>query len=138
MLIPIKDFDGYYACDDGNIYCDLGRGNRDRNKRCTPYKINLRLARNGYARVTMRSQVTNKRVDKYVHRLIAEYFVPNPLNKGYVNHIDCNRSNNKPENLEWVTLKENNEYSMKLGNLIRDEKTGRFYSNGECEYNNNN
>lgn len=44
---------------------------------------------------------------RFIHRIIAEYFVPNPECKPYVNHIDNNPLNNHYTNLEWVTNKEN-------------------------------
>lgn len=43
-----------------------------------------------------------------IHRLLAKEFIDNPLNKKCVNHIDSVRTNNKLENLEWVSYRENN------------------------------
>lgn len=122
MLKEIPDFDGYYADENGNIYTTLKKGCRDRfnlSKRIAPQKLRYRYLRNGYARVYMRRVSTNQREDVYVHRIIAQLFVDNPENKPFVNHLDCNRSNNKASNLEWVTSKENNDYALKFGNMKR-------------------
>ena len=43
----------------------------------------------------------------WVHRLVAETFIPNPENKPFVDHIDRNPSNNDVTNLRWVTKQEN-------------------------------
>ena len=50
----------------------------------------------------------NKKISKTQHRLIAEYFIPNPNNFEYVHHIDGNKLNNMIDNLAWVTSSENN------------------------------
>lgn len=50
-----------------------------------------------------------------VNRIVAKTFIPNPQNKPCVNHIDLNKQNNSANNLEWVTYKENVEWSVKKG-----------------------
>ena len=70
---------------------------------------------NEYLFVNLSKEGKNK--IKYVHRLVAEAFLPNPKNKATVNHIDGDRTNNVVENLEWATYKENNNHSLYvLGN----------------------
>ena len=44
----------------------------------------------------------------YVHRLVAETYIDNPLNKPCIDHIDGNPFNNHVDNLRWVTHSENN------------------------------
>lgn len=51
--------------------------------------------------------INGKRIKYYVHRLVAETFIPNPDNLPQVNHIDENTKNNNYSNLEWVTSKQN-------------------------------
>lgn len=53
------------------------------------------------------------RKNKYVHRLVAEAFLPNPNNHPVVNHIDYDVTNNSVDNLEWCSQKHNAIHSAK-------------------------
>lgn len=54
-----------------------------------------------------------------IHRLVGKYFIPNPNNLPQINHIDLNKANNHKENLEWVSNRENYEYSLKMGTFSK-------------------
>ena len=71
--------------------------------------------RDGYYRCSVQ-KLDGTWTSQPVHRLVAKAFIDNPYNKDIVNHIDGNRINNKVENLEWVTAKENVYHSFKYGN----------------------
>lgn len=60
-----------------------------------------------------------------IHRLISEYFLPNPYNKPYINHKNWIRNDNRLENLEWCTNSENILHSV---NILKN-KHWRYWSN---------
>jgi hypothetical protein len=74
---------------------------------------NLKENKDGYLRVWLSKE--SKKKPFFVHRLVAEAFLPNENNHPVVNHIDGNKSNNDMSNLEWCTRSENDKHAFKLG-----------------------
>ena len=65
----------------------------------------------GYLRVYLYKNGKGKSF--YIHRLVAEAFIPNPNKYQEVNHKDENSSNNRADNLEWCTHKYNSNYGTR-------------------------
>lgn len=82
----------------------------------------LAINQEGYCRVFLSNSNIKKTFS--IHRLVAQAFIPNPKNKPQVNHIDSNPSNNRVDNLEWVTPKENVNHAMQKGRMS-------FFKKGE-------
>lgn len=77
--------------------------------------------RSGYISVHLSNQ--GKPRKKSVHRLVAMAFISNPLSKPHIDHINCNRQDNRVENLRWCTHKENMNNPITL-ETIRKSKVG--------------
>jgi len=73
--------------------------------------------KDGYLHINIKKKEAKRYTHQGIHRLVAMAFIPNPENKECVNHIDSNRQNNKVENLEWVTPKENHTHAYLYGKL---------------------
>lgn len=103
MIEKWKTIQGY------NNYSVSNLGNIKNNK--TNKVLKLSFNKQKYAYVWIKR---NDNIWKYkrVHRLVTKAFIPNPLNKPCINHLDYNPSNNRVENLEWCSYKENSEYSL--------------------------
>lgn len=70
-----------------------------------------------------------KKINQYVHRLIALTFIPNPESLLEVNHKDGDRKNNRADNLEWVSRKDNLDharYILKRGAGSDNDRRKRF------------
>lgn len=75
----------------------------------------LALCDNGHGYKQVFVSVHNKRYMRYVHRLVAECFIPNPNNAPEINHKDGDKSNNTVDNLEWCTRSENAIHAIRTG-----------------------
>ena len=75
--------------------------------------LSIRLTDRGYNRVVLYNNGVSK--SYMVHRLVAEAFINNPNSKPQVNHINGIKLDNSVENLEWVTISENQKHAFKIG-----------------------
>ena len=116
----IKNHEQYSITDTGEVFSYKYR---------TPKKMSLWISKNGYQYANL---CENNIMKHYaVHRLVAEAFIPNPNNLPEVNHKNCNKLDNRVENLEWCDRKYNIHYQYsslgparnKISCFLVDEKT---------------
>lgn len=99
--VPIRGYSSYLVSNKGRVI----------NLRDSLLKPNT--SEWGYLYVVL--SVNGQRKTEYVHRLVADAFVPGFDNGLEVNHIDGNKTNNNDENLEWVTKSMNNQHAIDSG-----------------------
>lgn len=66
------------------------------------------------------------RQQKYIHRLVAEAFIPNPDNLPEINHKDENKSNNCVDNLEWISHIDNLNYGTRNERISSSQFSKNF------------
>lgn len=98
---PIEGFPEYEISNLGKVR-SLKRGN------CK--ELSLRNV-GGYLGVILSN--SNETYPRYVHRLVAKAFIPNPYNLLEVNHVNENKADNRASNLEWCTRQHNNSFGTR-------------------------
>lgn len=93
------------------------------------------ITKNGYRQVSIYKK------HYYVHRLVAETFIPNPENKPFIDHINRIKTDNRAENLRWTTAEDNQNNTNRNrpeGKRLKDFETSKEYeaARGRDRYNN--
>lgn len=94
-FVDIKNFEGYYKINRLGEVLNVQSGKIKKNQ----------TDKDGYYVVGLYKNKVGRTFK--VHRLIARAFIPNPLNKPCIDHINRNNKDNRIENLRWYTIREN-------------------------------
>lgn len=114
----IEGYEGRYKVSNlGNVKGMLFHG------RSHEHSIKPVLHHTGYLIVQLSKHPPKSSV---VHRLVAKAFIPPVAGKPCVNHIDGNKTNNRVDNLEWVTYAENTKHAIQAGLMNPRETPKRF------------
>ena len=122
---PVVGYEGFYIVSSFGNVVSLGRVVVKRNgvtekKHATPLRPHL--AGKGYLYVNLYNNGKGRQCT--VHRLVAIAFL-GPSDGLHVNHKDLNKTNNRLENLEWVTRSENAQHAMRAGRYQLIHANGR-------------
>lgn len=114
----IIDYEGYYQVSNLGRIKSLHRIVIDKNNHTKTIKEHYMTGNdNGKGYLTVLLKKDSKGVRKYIHRLVAQAFLPNPDNLPEVNHKDENPYNNIVTNLEWIDYLGNRIYGSRLERL---------------------
>jgi hypothetical protein len=123
----LKNHPGYSIDELGNVYSHRRKQGKGKGKGCGTmvvidkgycHRLIPRPGRGGYPVVYLSGGHSRQ---CYVHRLVAETFIPNPENRPCVNHKNFNICDPRVVNLEWVTYSENNKHSVKNGRMAGEK-----------------
>ena len=124
---PIKGFEELYQISNLGRAKRIGFYKKTNNGKIVYIKNEKMLKPTNYKKY-MRLNLCNKskRTPKYIHRLVAEAFIPNPYCYSEINHKDNDPSNNYVDNLEWCDRGYNIAYMIKHQSQILERHEKRI------------
>lgn len=118
-----KDIEGYngrYKISSFGRVMSMWQSNQYKTHIGKPKIVKPAEHRQGYLYVYLTNN--GEKTKHYVHRLVAEAFIPNPDNLPQVNHKSEVKTENFVENLEWCDGKYNNNYGSRLEKIANKHK----------------
>jgi hypothetical protein len=137
IWVPAKDVEGYYEVSNmGRLKrCPrLSRNSANKNTfRYYGERIRSLNYKNKKKYINITLSIEGKDIYKQMHKLVLSSFIDPPFEKAVVNHKNGNKHDNRLENLEWVTQRENNIHARKLGltKPALGEQSGKTYLTNE-------
>lgn len=105
------EYDGYIVSNKGKV--------------CSAKQM-LSPCNNGHGYLSVMMSINGHAFRRYIHRLVAKAFVPNPYKYPQINHKDGNKQNNAADNLEWCTQRMNNLHAWATGLSKGFERTSAY------------
>ena len=137
-LVELTKYPGYYVNKAGDVYSSFVKGGQGSSDTNNLHKLSYGSDRDGYYRVVLSANGKKKYVK--VHTLIVEQFIGPVVAPMVVNHKDGNKRNNRLDNLEIVSVRENTVHAHKSGLttteipvLVEHDGSAVFFSSlAEC------
>ena len=122
-FVPMKGYEGLYEVSNYGRVLSINKPITKGTGVRKPKFLKQSKGSKGYIMVKLYKD--GQKLGMSIHRIVAINFIPNPSGLNVINHIDCNKTNNRVENLEWCTQRHNMTHAIENGLIAyaRGEKS---------------
>ena len=111
----VKGYEGMYLISNYGNVVSLDRKVKSKNGYRNSKGRSITVRKNNFGYLDTRLYKNGTKKSAFIHRIVAEAFLPNPENKPVVNHKNGIKSDNRLCNLEWCTSSENKIHAIQTG-----------------------